>query len=120
VVHGGKRHLMPEDSKVRINPEFLADVGLGRLSQAEANVLLKHIYETLELRVGTVLADRMTTRQLAEFERYFAAKDHAGAFRWIETNFPDYRTIVYSELSFLTIELRQTAPTILALAGLPV
>jgi len=48
------------------------------LPEAERNSLLKHIYETLEMRVGMRLADQMSNEQLDEFEKDFEAKDDAG------------------------------------------
>jgi hypothetical protein len=75
---------------------------------------LKHIYETLEMRVGIRLADQMTNQQLDEFEQYFEAKDDAGAFKWLETNFPNYKDIVQEEFDKLKAEVAQAAPQILA------
>src|SRR5207253_686777 len=60
------------------------------------------------------LADQMTNQQLDEFEKYFEAKDDAGAFKWLETNFPNYKEIVQQEFDKLKAEVTQTAPQILA------
>ena len=108
---------LAEDTMVRLDASLLADVGLKRLVADEANVMLAHIVETLELRVGTRLADDMSDAQLDEFEVFFEAKDDAGAFQWLETNFPEYKKVVRDELEALKVELRQLAPTILALSG---
>jgi hypothetical protein len=56
----------------------------------------------------------MTNEQLDEFERYFEAKDDAGAFKWLETNFPNYKDIVQEEFDKLKSEIAQTAPQILS------
>jgi len=80
----------------------------------EKNSFLKHIYETLEMRVGIRLADQMSNEQLDEFERYFEAKDDAGAFKWLEANFPNYKEIVQQEFDKLKAEVGQAAPQILA------
>jgi succinate dehydrogenase flavin-adding protein (antitoxin of CptAB toxin-antitoxin module) len=66
------------------------------------------------MRVGMRLADQMTNEQLDEFEQFFNAKDDAGAFRWLETNFPNYKEIVADEFTKLKGEVAQTAPQILA------
>jgi Protein of unknown function (DUF5663) len=108
---------MPEHELIRIDAAMLADVGLSRLPASEANVLLKHVYDTLERRAGEALAQRMSVMQLNEFEKYFMAKDDKGAFRWLETNFPDYKQVVHDEFDLLSVELRQLAPTILGLTG---
>lgn len=99
---------------LRIDNSLLQDVGLGALPDTEKNSLLKHIYETLEMRVGIRLADQMSNEQLDEFERYFEAKDDAGAFKWLETNFPNYKDIVQQEFDKLKAEVSQTAPQILS------
>lgn len=99
---------------LKIDNALLQEVGLGSLPDAEKNSLLKHIYETLEMRVGIRLADQMSNEQLDEFERYFEAKDDAGAFKWLETNFPNYKDIVQEEFDKLKAEVAQSAPQILA------
>ena len=99
---------------LKIDNSLLQEVGLGALPDAEKNSFLKHIYETLEMRVGVRLADQMTNQQLDEFERYFEAKDDAGAFQWLETNFPNYKEIVQQEFDKLKSEVTLTAPQILA------
>jgi hypothetical protein len=99
---------------LRIDNNLLQEVGLGGLPDTEKNSLLRHIYETLEMRVGIRLADQMTNEQLDEFERYFEAKDDAGAFKWLETNFPNYKEIVQEEFDKLKAEIAQSAPQILS------
>lgn len=99
---------------LKIDNSLLQEVGLGGLPAAEKNSFLKHIYETLEMRVGIRLADQMSNQQLDEFERYFEAKDDAGAFKWLETNFPNYKDIVQQEFDKLKKEVAQSAPQILA------
>lgn len=99
---------------LKIDNSLLQELGLGTLPDGEKNSLLRHIYETLEMRVGMRLADQMTNEQLDEFEQYFEAKDDAGAFKWLETNFPNYKEIVQEEFDKLKAEVGQTAPQILA------
>lgn len=99
---------------LKIDNSLLVEIGLGGLPETEKNPFLKHIYETLEMRVGIRLADQMTNEQLDEFEKYFEAKDDAGAFKWLETNFPNYKEIVQQEFDKLKSEIAQTAPQILA------
>src|ERR1700744_1181915 len=99
---------------IKIDHTLLQDIGLGGLPTHKKDSLLKHIYETLEMRVGMRLADQMTNQQLDEFERYFEARDDAGAFKWLETNFPNYKDIVQQEFDKLKAEVAQSAPQILA------
>ena len=99
---------------LKIDNSLLQELGLAGLPEAEKNSFLKHIYETLEMRVGIRLADQMSNEQLDEFERYFEAKDDAGAFKWLETNFPNYKDIVQQEFDKLKGEVAQSAPQILS------
>lgn len=101
---------------LKIDDNLLQELGLGALPAEEKRSLLSHIYETLEMRVGMRLADQMTNEQLDEFETYFEAKDDAGAFKWLETNFPNYKEIVNEEFEKLKGEVGQSAPQILAAA----
>jgi predicted RNA-binding Zn ribbon-like protein len=101
---------------LKIDNNLLDQLGLSALPPAEKSGLLKHIYETLEMRVGMRLADQMSNEQLDEFEQYFNAQDDAGAFRWLETNFPNYKDIVAEEFEKLKSEVAATAPQILAAA----
>src|SRR3954463_7136930 len=101
---------------LKIDNSLLEELGLAALPDAEKNSLLRHIYETLEMRVGMRLADQMTNEQLDEFEQYFEAKDDAGAFKWLETNFPNYKDVVNEEFEKLRAEVAQNAPHILAAA----
>lgn len=99
---------------LRIDNNLLDELGLGGLPAEEKAGFLKHIYETLEMRVGMRLADMMTNEQLDEFETFYNAKDDAGAFKWLETNFPNYKEIVADEFAKLKNEIAQSAPQILA------
>ncbi len=101
---------------IKIDNDLLQQLGLAGLPDAEKNSLLRHIYETLEMRVGMRLADQMTNEQLDEFEQYFDAKDDAGAFKWLEANFPNYKEIVQQEFDKLKVEISQSAPQIMAAA----
>lgn len=96
----------------QLDDNLLRELGLGSLPPAEKNKMLAHIYETLELRVGMKLAEQMTDAQLDEFERFIDANDEAGALRWLETNFPNYKQVVADELEKLKAEIKAQAPAI--------
>lgn len=98
----------------KIDDAFLADLGLTTLPQAEKEAMKHHIYETLEMRVGMKLAQQMSNEQLDEFEAYINRNDEAGALKWLESNFPDYKKVVSDELENLRQEVKATAPQIIA------
>lgn len=98
---------------IKIDDSLLEEIGLLSLPKAERDQLLRQIYETLEMRVGMKLAERMTEQQLDEFERFIDTNDEAGALKWLETNFPDYKQVVASELDTLKEEIKKDAPRLM-------
>lgn len=143
---------------IRIDDSLLQDLGLMSLPKPERDALLRQIYETLEMRVGMKLAERMSDQQLDEFERFIdgdlaftenylntmragwqqskeyqtaltsaqqaaqkrgvefnenAVKTEFGALTWLETNFPDYKQVVASELETLKGEIKADSGKIL-------
>jgi hypothetical protein len=100
----------------KLDDNFLAELGLAALPAEEKKKMLAHIYETLELRVGMKLAENMSDAQLDEFEKLMDGGNEAGALTWLETNVPNYKEVVASELEVLKAEITQTAPMILAAA----
>ncbi len=102
----------------KLDDNLLKELGLGTLPPEEKNKMLAHIYETLEMRVGMKLAEQMSNEQLDEFEDFIDANDEAGALKWLEANFPNYKQVVADELDKLKAEVKLSAPQIVA-ASLP-
>jgi len=100
----------------KLDDNFLAELGLAELPAEEKKKMLAHIYETLELRVGMKLAENMSDAQLDEFEKLMETGNESGALTWLESNVPNYKDVVASELEVLKNEIKQTAPMILAAA----
>lgn len=104
---------------LKLDDNLLQQIGLGTLPPDEKKSMLKHIYETLEMRVGVRLAEQMTDAQLDEFEKFVQAQDDNGAFHWLETNFPNYKDVVAEEFEKLKAEVSQVAPQIVSESGQP-
>lgn len=52
---------------LKLDNNLLAELGLGSLPEDQKKAMLQHVYETLELRVGTQLAkpnDRQAARRV--------------------------------------------------------
>lgn len=73
----------------QLDDNFLNDVGLSSLPDDQKQAFLQHIYEELELRVGTKLSEGMTDTQMAEFEAFVDQNEDA-VREWFEKNIPDY------------------------------
>jgi hypothetical protein len=101
---------------LKLDNNLIDELGLGSLPEHEKQLLLRQIYEKLEMNVGVRLADQMSNEQLDEFEKFVDANDDKGAFQWLETNFPNYKDVVNEEFEKLKAEIRQYAPQMLAVA----
>ncbi|MBC7942970.1 hypothetical protein H7X68_00510 [Candidatus Saccharibacteria bacterium] len=73
----------------QLDDKFLADIGLNELPEDQKKAFLQHIYDELELRVGTKLSDGMSDEQLEEFESIIDRKDDV-ITAWLEKYVPDY------------------------------
>ncbi len=104
---------------LKLDNNLLQEIGLGGLPEDQKKAMLQHIYETLELRVGTQLANQMTDKQLEEFEKFIDAggdNNQAEALKWLEMNLPNYKQVVNDVFEALKGEIKQTAPQIMASA----
>jgi hypothetical protein len=101
---------------LKLDNSLIDELGLGALPEHEKQLLLRQIYEKLEMNVGVRLADQMSNEQLDEFEKFVDANDDKGAFQWLETNFPNYKDVVNEEFEKLKAEIKQYAPQMLAVA----
>ena len=102
----------------QFDDNFLQQLGLGSMPQEQKQAFLQHLYEELELRVGTRLSEGMSDEQLGEFEKLIDAQDDAGALRWLEAHRPNYKDVVSEELEKLKQEVITNRDLILGdLAG---
>lgn len=75
----------------QLDDKFLQDLGLDQLPEEQKQAFLQHIYEELELRVGTKLSDGLSDAQLEEFEAIIDRKD-AVITEWLNKFVPNYHT----------------------------
>jgi hypothetical protein len=105
---------------LKLDNNLLLELGLGALPEEQKRQMLQHIYETLELRVGTQLANQMTDQQLEEFEKFIDSggdANQAQALKWLETNLPNYKQVVNEVFEALKTEVKDMAPQLLASAA---
>lgn len=73
----------------QLDDQFLQDLGLDQLPEAQRQAFLQHIYSELELRVGTQLSEGMSEEQLDQFESIID-KDQDVIENWLAQYAPDY------------------------------
>lgn len=108
-----------ESEVFTLDLNFLPSVGLGDLTDDDANGLLAATYEELEFRVGFALADLLTEAELDEFMAAIDSDDEDFALAVLERLVPNYKDFVTKELDRLTSELRNRARSIRRSLGLP-
>src|SRR5688500_6919675 len=75
----------------QLDDKFLQDVGLGNLPDEDKKAFLQHIYDELELRVGTKLSEGLSEQQMGEFEA-FVDRNEDKVRAWFAANMADYAT----------------------------
>ncbi len=83
----------------QLDEKFLDEIGLNELPEEQKKPFLQHIYDELELRVGTKLSDGMSDEQLAEFEAIIDRKKDI-VVSWLAKYAPNYHT----DSNFLKIQ----------------
>ena len=73
----------------QLDDKFIQDLGLDQLPEEQRQAFLQHIYNELELRVGTELSDGMSDAQLEEFEAIID-KNEEVIGNWITQYAPNY------------------------------
>ena len=99
---------------IKLDQELLVSLGLGNLSEKDQKDLLNHMLETLQMRLGLRLTNQMTEEQFNEFQIYADNQDQASTFKWLETNFPNYKEITQNEFDNLCEEVKQSSAAIIA------
>ncbi|MBS1696678.1 MAG: hypothetical protein JST91_31235 [Actinobacteria bacterium] len=74
---------------IQLNDDFLADVGLQDMPRGNRTPFLQTVYETLELRVGSLLSEGLSDDQLSEFSAIIDREPRT-IVAWIEHYAPTY------------------------------
>jgi hypothetical protein len=74
----------------QLDDKFLEEIGLNELPEEQKKPFLQHIYDELELRVGTKLSEGMSDEQLSEFESIIDRKDEV-VVAWLAKFAPNYK-----------------------------
>ena len=91
---------------VKIDDQFLADLGLTDLSDEEKTEVAEKIRTALESKVGIKLTHSLSENQLDEFNNIVSGDDPKAALDWMETNMPNYREVVMIELDAIIDQIK--------------
>lgn len=76
---------------MRIDDQFMEEVGLSEMPEDEKQAFMDHAEEELEVRVGHAVSRELSEQQLHDFDEI----DEGGqAAAWLKINVPNFREIV--------------------------
>jgi Flp pilus assembly protein TadD len=90
---------------VVFNTELLTELGVKFRSAFEAREQLNWIFHTLEIRVGSRIAELMLQEQFDEFQPIMDDDDRVAALDFLETSFPEYRVLVTETFAELKAQI---------------
>lgn len=96
---------------IRVDEEFMKDVGLADMPPAEKEEFMKHAEEELEVRVGQRVGVGLSREQLMEFADI---EDLSLASDWLNRYVPDFRERVKEVFENFKEEIRAEREVILA------
>ncbi|MFZ2544834.1 MAG: DUF5663 domain-containing protein [Candidatus Saccharimonadales bacterium] len=97
----------------QLDDKFLEDIGLSSLPTEQKQAFLQHIYEELEMRVGTKLSDGLSDQQLEEFEKIID-RDQATIDSWLATHVQNYANDQIFQRMQQALKLESADPTLKA------
>lgn len=98
---------------MRIDEQFMEEVGLGAMPPDEKQAFMQHAEEELEVRVGQAVGADLTDAQVEEFDQI---TDLAAAAEWLSQNAPNFRQIAEEVFKKFKQELISERNNILGIA----
>jgi hypothetical protein len=95
---------------------LIKELGLQDISSEEDQArALQDFYDSLQMKVGMALEDKLSDEQLIEFEKIAAADDDQADIDWLKKAIPDYEQIVAEETAKLKQEINQSSAELRAI-----
>lgn len=100
---------------VQLDENFLDELGLGNATDEQKREFIEKAVETLEMRVGSRLAEDLTDEQIEEFEALtpaetdspeVMAQKHQQMTQWLQENHPNQDEVITEEFDKLKNELK--------------
>lgn len=96
---------------IRVDEDFMTEVGLTEMPAAEKQAFMNHAEEELEVRVGQKISAGLSDEQIDEFSRIH--DDGDATLSWLERNVPDFRETVMQVFQTFKQELAAERQSIL-------
>ena len=96
---------------IRVDEDFMTEVGLADMPTAEKQAFMDHAEEELEVRVGQKISANLSDAQIDEFSRINDSGD--ATLSWLEKNVPNFRDIVMQVFQTFKQELAAERQSIL-------
>ncbi len=97
---------------MRVDEQFMEEVGLGAMPEAEKQEFMKHAQEELEVRFGQGIGANLSEAQMAEFE---GVTDLDAAAAWLDQNAPNFREVAAKVFEEFKKELAAERESILGM-----
>jgi repressor of nif and glnA expression len=95
------------DTMLRIDRQFLVELGLGQLDRRKQEVVKRRIYEVLEGRVGLALINSLTKAEQEVFERAMSESSEK-AHDYLSSVVPNYAAVVRNELEYVATAIAES------------
>ena len=86
-------------------PKEFYDMGIRFETEEEAKAFSALIREELEIRIGKELSKQLSPNQLEEYDKVIMKNDKEACGRWLDKNYPGYKTIINEKRTELEQEL---------------
>lgn len=87
--------------------QLIAEIGLQNMPSDVQDKMVETIYQTLNMRVGMALSDKLTDEQLDHLTE-LSKKGDDEVSQWIEQTVPEYSTVIESEMQTIIDEIKKS------------
>jgi hypothetical protein len=88
---------------VKVNTDWLEELGVQAANKLDLHKLLDWAANELEMRVGHTILDSLTDEQISEFQN---TDDANARLKWIEKTYPDYKSVVHVHYHAMSEEIK--------------
>lgn len=98
---------------VKLDDKLLEELGLDKFEEAEKDKILAKINQSLELRIGSRIAQKVSEEELKKFTELAESGKDEEAAKWLKKQVPDYQQIATEELEKIKTDIKETSRKIM-------